>query len=241
MALSWQGVAVNGQDALALARSTKPHIILTDIRMPGMDGIELARVLQQELPATKIVLLTGYSEFSFAYSALQIGVAGFVLKPADPEGMVEAVLKAKKLIEDEEMREKNEGDLKRLIKETQLALRGSALPEQENAGSNQVIKEILEYIEQYYMENITLTHMGNHVHLSPVYLSRLMKKETGETFLDILTRVRISKAVELMKDPRIKTYEVAHRVGINDPRYFGQVFKKQFGITPLEFRKRQIG
>jgi two-component system response regulator YesN len=164
-----------------------------------------------------------------------------VLKPADPESMVEAVLKAKKLIEDEERREKNEGDLKRLVKETQLALRGSALPEQENAATNQMIKEILDYIERYYMENITLAHLGNHVHLSPVYLSRLMKKETGETFLDILTRVRILKAVELMKDPRIKTYEVARRVGINDPRYFGQVFKKQFGITPLEFRKRRIG
>ena len=84
--------------------------------------------------------------------------------------------------------------------------------------------------------DITLNDLSKEVYLNPNYLGRLIKKETGKNFSDILTEVRIEKAKELLKNTQIKTYEISERVGINDSRYFSQLFRKMTGMTPTEYR-----
>jgi two-component system response regulator YesN len=76
--------------------------------------------------------------------------------------------------------------------------------------------------------------------MNHIYLSRLIKKETGENFLEILTRIRLQKACEMLSDPDMKAYEVAEMVGIRDAGYFSQVFRKYFGMTPSEYREKLI-
>ena len=78
------------------------------------------------------------------------------------------------------------------------------------------------------------------VHLCPVYLSRLVKKETGNTFLEILTRVRMEQACNMLRDPNNKVYEIALAVGIKDSKYFSQIFKRYYGMTPIEFRQNLL-
>ncbi|NLY19402.1 MAG: helix-turn-helix domain-containing protein [Clostridiaceae bacterium] len=98
------------------------------------------------------------------------------------------------------------------------------------------VKRVDEYIRKYYHMDITLNDLSKEVYLNPNYLGRLIKKETGKNFSDILTEVRIEKAKELLKNTQIKTYEISERVGINDSRYFSQLFRKMTGMTPTEYR-----
>lgn len=87
--------AASGEEAMERIPAEKPHIVLTDIRMPGMDGIELAREVKALLPDTEIVILTGYDDFAYAQQALRQGVTDYLLKTSRPEEIIKAALKAK--------------------------------------------------------------------------------------------------------------------------------------------------
>lgn len=102
---------------------------------------------------------------------------------------------------------------------------------------NKTIDEILDYIDKFYMNDISLLTVSEYVYMNHIYVSRLIKKETGETFLDILTRMRMKKACELLVNSSSKIYEISNSVGIKDSGYFSQVFKKYQGVTPSEYRE----
>ncbi len=106
------------------------------------------------------------------------------------------------------------------------------------ASKNKAITGILDYIEKSYMNDISLLTLSEHIHMNHIYISRLIKRETGETFLDILTSRRMKKACELLQNPDMKTYEISTLVGIKDSGYFSQVFKKFSGSTPSEYREK---
>ena len=101
------------------------------------------------------------------------------------------------------------------------------------------VERILAYIDQNYDREITLQELAELVYMNPKYVSRLLKQETGENFSSLLTQIRIRRAMELMDSEECKVYEVARKVGINDSRYFSQMFKKHTGMTPLEYRYRR--
>ena len=96
--------AENGVEAFQKAIRTQPDILLSDIRMPGKDGIQLARELKEVLPSLRVILLTGYNETQYLQDALKIGVKDYLLKPAGVENIVESVLKVKKEIMSERSR-----------------------------------------------------------------------------------------------------------------------------------------
>ena len=100
-----------------------------------------------------------------------------------------------------------------------------------------VVEEATEYIQNYYMNNISLADLAERVHLNQSYLSDLFKRENGVSFKDYLTGVRIGKAKELLKNSNYKLAEIAVRTGYNDVKNFSKIFKKTIGITPMEFRK----
>lgn len=494
------GAASNGEEALHLAKAAKPQILLTDIRMPGMDGLALVEAIKGEVPDLKAILLTGYQDFAYAHSAIQLGAMGYVLKPSDPDEIINIVLKAKKQIEEEmearlekqqilqkvdrvmpavfnsflqdllfgritdrqviaekckefsqtfdnyvvmliefksdpkksnvesiskvkeeicstasafsksivldiqkstcciinELSSNEENvkdkllalameirntlksefdiyvsigisrcchsaadmhvafnqamnclkmrfslgkgaiihieDLKdsvqrqnlevlkmteeifeniktgnyrmvekttremlfrlskeqkaeeqiiksvcfdilvssyRILKEEktaesmdineqQLLSRLTACTDVEEleeyviqvlmgimdsicakvpSARNKIVLESIDYIEKFYMEDISLLTLSEHVHMNHIYISRLIKRETGETFLDILTNIRMKKASELLSNSDYKTYEISYKVGIKDSGYFSQVFKKYYGVTPSEYRE----
>lgn len=100
-----------------------------------------------------------------------------------------------------------------------------------------LVEKILEYIKKNYHNNISLNDLSRLVFMNPNYISRLIKQETGENYSEILTKIRIGKSKEFLKNIKYKTYEVAKMIGINDPRYFSQMFKRYTGLTPKEYRK----
>jgi two-component system response regulator YesN len=91
------GTALDGEEGLRVIRETKPDIVLTDIRMPRMDGLEMTQAILEFAPACKIIILSAYSEFSYAQQALRLGAMDFVKKPFSLDEIVNVVLKAKQL------------------------------------------------------------------------------------------------------------------------------------------------
>lgn len=106
------GEASDGELAYPMIQKTKPDILLTDIKMPFMDGLELSRLVRQELPETRIILLSGYDEFQYAKEAIEIGITEYLVKPVTSAQLVEALKKvAKKLLDDRQKREQEKGAL----------------------------------------------------------------------------------------------------------------------------------
>jgi two-component system response regulator YesN len=112
----------------------------------------------------------------------------------------------------------------------------SCVREKRSGRTGSVIDRIHRLIQERYAENLTIVEIAEGVFLSPTYVSLLFKQETGETLFEYLTKVRIEKAKELLRDPRNKFYEICHAVGYVDPSHFSKLFKKMTGFTPSAYR-----
>ena len=97
------------------------------------------------------------------------------------------------------------------------------------------VEEILSYIKNHYQEEISLTHIAEHVGLTPLYVSQLFKKEVGMNLMSYITRYRIQVAMELLKTGNYKVYEVSQLVGYQTVQYFSSCFKKDTGKKPSEY------
>jgi two-component system response regulator YesN len=117
----------------------------------------------------------------------------------------------------------------------QLTAMHEVMMQNERESHRSIIKKTIQYMEQE-CEHATLYSVAQKVYMTPTYLSSLFKLNTGKTFIDQLTDIRINKAKELLKNTHLKNYEVAEKVGYKDSRYFSQIFKKKVGLSPSEYR-----
>lgn len=218
--------ASNGQEALDLVRKEKPDLVISDIRMPKMSGIDMLRAMRAENNRTPVIFLTAYSEFEYAREALKLYAADYILKPFEDGELEAAVLQVKEKI-------------LRLHDETE-EKEPSLLPFDENSpGLSGYVKEAVHYMGLHYGDwEITVAQIAEEVGISEGHLSHCFKKETGYTVMAWLTRCRIQAAKKLLSDCRNKVYEVADQVGYKDIAYFSSTFKKITGITPSEYQNR---
>ena len=114
------------------------------------------------------------------------------------------------------------------------AARNITTKKEEKLGN--LVEDAKHYIMENYDRDISLDEVSGIVDVSPYYFTRLFKEETGETFLEFLTRIRMERAKELMKDPNISIKDICTQVGYSDPNYFSRIFKKAVGMTPTEYR-----
>ena len=206
--------AESAAEAMEKIRQEIPDIVLTDIMMPGMDGFELIEWIKTNSYNCEIIILTAYGTFEYARKALDFGVTGYLLKP-----IKEAELK--------ELLNKAIYNISQNIKQA----------DHVNAVNYSMpVRLACEYIEKNFQENINLNKISNYVSLSKNYFCNIFKKETGITIWDYLIRIRMEEAKKMLLETGQKTYEVSERVGYEDPSYFGRLFKKYTGFTPIEFR-----
>ena len=207
--------AESAHQAMDMIKSDIPDIILTDIMMPGMDGFELIEWIKANSYNCEVIILTAYGTFEYARKALDYGVTGYLLKPI------------------------NETELKELINKAVYNLnQNSKQADHINAVNYSLpVRLACEYIEKNFQENINLNKISNYVSLSKNYFCNIFKKETGITIWDYLIRIRMEEAKRMLLETEQKTYEISERVGYDDPSYFGRLFKKYTGFTPMEFRE----
>ena len=368
------GEAEDGEIALDMAQSVRPDIMLVDICMPFINGLELIERLNIILNDCIIIVITGHDEFSYAQKAVKLKVFDFLLKPVSKEQLHQTICKGKEVLLRTQKKneyvswakqqlEENSSYLKerflndwikgRLteaaveeqLKFFQLKLSGDVgmfvikiiekfnrdeLSEEWNkslllyavqnifeellqdwqpnlivrdkkdniiaitpvrpiaqwvefgpkieAIADKYLKQVIivgqkpikdglfsipvvyenlikelnekvnctpvvflakKYIDTYYYkEDLSLQEVANEHQISSTYLSKLLKRETGASFIDYLTQTRIKKAIEFIKDPTIKIYEIAEKVGYSSQHYFSTAFKKTLGVSPVEYRKR---
>lgn len=105
--------------------------------------------------------------------------------------------------------------------------------------NNKLIREIMQMMKDKMSENFTLKDIAQQFSFSPNYLGYLFKEETGKTFSEVLIQLRMEQAGKLLKDPKCKIYEIASQVGYRYLPYFSRQFKEAYGMTPMEYRKRE--
>ncbi|MDR0671852.1 MAG: helix-turn-helix domain-containing protein [Oscillospiraceae bacterium] len=349
------GEASDGELAYTLIKEKRPDVIITNIQMPLMDGLELSRLVRSEMPDIKIIILTGCSDFRCVQRALRLGVSEYLLTPAAGAVIVEALARIRKIIEREReqrdfldrchregavgraestnrapprpnravslstldagqidktlverfLRSGVRSEARALVEElfgkigrahaeslllrqylamdihfTVSAFVGRLGIDQEllrqrcgaidNIASelssvegtkrylshlltesvvlrdevsqrrcNALIREAQGYIEENYNSDISLNKVAKFVNVSPTHFSALFRQETGTTFIEHLTSVRMGKARELLCCTAMKASEVAYETGYHDPHYFSHLFKKVNGCTPRDFRYKR--
>jgi two-component system response regulator YesN len=222
------GTAYNGEAGLKLAEEVKPDIMITDINMPYMDGLEMIAALKKNHHTTKFIILSGYSDFKYAQRGIQIGIHNYVLKPVDE---IELENSIKEVIKDIEQERYNKDQLANM----QNPLYASHLQERHQTG---VIKDIQDYMVEHYASSLTLISIAEAFYINPSYLSQLFMKKTNTTFLQYLTNIRIKKAEDLLKKTDLKVYEISSQVGYKDPKYFSKIFERTNGSKPVDYRNQ---
>ena len=228
------GEAKNGVEGKAIIEELQPDISIVDVRMPKMDGITMIRELSKKVDC-QYIILSGYSEFEYAKQALKLGVKDYLLKPVDDDELLKSISSIAEYIREKKRTQR--------INEHYNQFDGSKIRffeehfiEKELTGKQQYVREAVEYIMKNYSKDINIKDAANYLAISEGYLSRLFKKEVGYTFIEYLTNYRIKKSIELLKDHKVKIYEVAYLVGFNDSAYFSTIFKKYVGISPIDFK-----
>ena len=213
------GQVENGKQALEFVKENKVDVILCDIIMPIMSGIELANLLSEHMPRIKVIFFSAHKDFEYAQKALEYGVKSYILKSANYNELVRVFSKIK-------------GEL------------GIESPDRKtvmenNLGYNEkIISIIKDYVEKNYRD-VTLEDLTKQVHMNPDYISKFFKKYTGKNFSDYLTEVRMIKAAELLEDVRYRTYEVSDMVGYSNSFNFTRAFKNYYNMSPRHYKNRK--
>lgn len=199
----------NGREAIEHVHAEPCELLLTDIKMPVMDGFELIEQIHLLYPKCVCVILSVCDDFATMQRALRLGVYDFLLKPVDEEGLLDMLERV----------------------EPKLTQRSKANCNNNFAG--QVSKYITKNLAN---PDLSLTMIAEKFHFTTNYLSTWFRANMGENFLRYVTRLRLEKACMLLQEG-LRVYETAERVGYTDPKYFIKVFKQSFGVTPDVFRR----
>ena len=194
--------ASNGRDALIKIKKEKPDLVVTDIKMPIMDGITLAKEIQRQYPTIKVIIITAFDEFSYAQDALRAGAVDFILKPLKRQEVKEA--------------------LKRVGMQFHIKVEEK----------RDIIEAVQEYLKEHFAESqLSLNSVAEKFYLNPSYLSRIFKERTGRTLTEYLNQIRIFHACNYLEAGGWKIYEIAEKVGIPNADYFGRCFRKIIGVS----------
>ena len=327
--------AKDGLSALNYIQNNSIDILITDIRMPNMDGLELIKNISLKKYDISVIILSGYDDFSYAQKAIQYGVTNYLLKPVRIEELEKSLKMINdkrsegilRILVDEKVKQRFEkehkedfdnivkdlifyehkfdilktlslsNDLFMLIKlnnypvamykrviikainkiirsvqdeleyelaflndterlmdisvsksyeeikekfDTFLSMLGEYLIRVNKENSGSIVYRLQQIVKKDYSnKNLTLNSIAQELKLTPNYLGRLFKEETGESFSDYLEELRMNNAIKLLKTSSSKkVYEVADECGYNDGQYFAKVFKKYTGYTPNNYRKK---
>ena len=326
------GEASDGEMALEMVRKLKPDIVITDIKMPFMNGLTFSKYVSEELPDTKIIIISGYDDFEYARQAVELHVDRFLLKPVTKADMISALENTRRRIEEERARiasrrqstpdapdmlelsgfdpmvlgsfiETGRAEdtdvfverfflslhgaeqsvlfknyllvsirirvanalqdigitgekLAELVPDFPMNCTGEELKRYLNSVLKRVIslrdsiqrkpgedlvEDALRYInENYCSDEISLNTAARAINVSSNYLSTIFSQKVGDSFIEYLTKKRMQRARQLLRETDMRSGEIALAVGYKDPRYFSYVFKKTQNCTPSEYRTQEM-
>ena len=301
--------AKDGDEALELFKEQKFELVISDIRMPKVDGIELIKELKSISPDTITLLLTDYAEFSFAKEAIQYGVIDYLVKPVEKDSIFKVLVKAREILDQRKTQltfyypdkhvfdagkkiclgdskgmeeiiaieetikvrtrensantdmllEKLEKDIKELLIEEHSWLKYFLGKKYENKldtwllyvieeldefpavnSKNQYVRKIARHLLENIELEISMNDLADKLYLSKNYIGELFKQETGTSIAEFVNKAKVNRAAVLLLETDLKWYEIALKLGFNNIEYFTKIFKKIMGVTPQNYRLRNI-
>lgn len=211
------GVFADAFSMLNSLNTLAADVLITDIKMPVINGLELISKIREKNQDIKIIILSGYGNFTYAQEAIKLGVYRYLLKPTNPKELLSAL---------NELAFQNH-----TINTVQ-----SSAPDDLKTVKNIIIQQAVNYIEINYNKKISLKKTAEYLHISPNYFCELFKKFLNKNFIDYVNEYRIEKSKTFLKDISLTVHDISRLVGYSDSRYFCSIFKKKNGITPTEYR-----
>jgi YesN/AraC family two-component response regulator len=216
------GTFADAQRALSYLYEHEVDVVITDIQMPGMQGLDMIQRIRKVNREIPVIIISGYSRFDYAQRAIELGVRKYLTKPTSPSEISQVL-------------EQIESELAQRVQSMQTQFEhGRDGPEI----TNLLILRAIEHIEKNYVNKLTLKDVAGALYISPNYLSELFKKITGSNFTDYLLDLRMEKSRIYLADVTYKIKDVSVLVGFSDARYFSNTFRKKFGMTPLDYRNK---
>ncbi len=211
------------EEAMRLATKHKPHVLFTDISMPGISGLDLAVQLSAAQPGIPfIVFISAYDSFNYAQTAIRLNAFDYLLKPVTEQTLLDVLHKIRSQLE--------AGDATL-----------ESVPDVTPAGAFEQMKHIVDEIkrdmEAKYNNPLNLNDYAEKYMYNYSHLSQMFKLYSGQSFIDFLTELRIRKAEELIRTTSLPISEISERVGYSDFSYFSRIFKKKRAVSPNEIRK----
>ena len=242
--------AVNGAEALETFKREKSQIVVMDISMPEMNGVEAAERIRSLDEDCIIIFLTAYDEFSYAKRAIVIRALDYLLKPCEEDELV-AVMEEAMRLTDKRLNVSGvpspgvpspgvpspdipSSDIRR-------EEHAEAMPRDDGDGRlAQVAETIREYIRNNYMKEISMQDAARMMNYSDAYFCKLFKQCFDQNFTTYLTHFRMNEAKRLLQNQEMNVKDVSALVGYSDSNYFSKVFKRITGMIPSEFRDSQF-
>lgn len=201
--------ASDGREAVREAERRRPDLVLMDINLPLMDGLEAMREIRRTNKETRFIMISAYSSYEYLRDAMRNSAIDYILKPYSPQTLYEA--------------------LNRVLADFK--------PGEELYGNLRVIGQVKKLLEEEYGKNWSLEEIASRVNMNKSYLGRIFRDETGMTVMNYLRAVRLKRAKELLL-LGMSVNEAAGEVGFEDASYFGRIFKQETGISPVHYRQK---
>lgn len=224
------GTFEDGAEALDELELLKPDLIISDIMMPVMTGLDLLIQVREKEMDCKFVMLTCMTDFELAQQALEYGASGYLLKLS----LVPAVLT--KMLEKVSKELSAQYKVKRLAYLTDGDKQTFAPESRGTLTDHHVVNGMIQYMIEHYSEDITLNHLAKKVNMDASYVSDLFKKKTGQTITQFLQRIRVEASIRYLIDTRLTIQQIADKCGFANDNYYIKVFKQWTGKTPGKFR-----
>jgi len=219
--------ATNGYEALEQFDEYRPDIVLLDINMPKLNGLEFAEKIKTMNENVLIAVITGYDYYEYAVTALKIGIDDYILKPVSKSDIQELL---SKLVNKLKLR---------LKKEEVNSLVEGIIEKNKITGEHNYKDKIMKIIEENASDpSFSLPILAKKLNISTGYCSSLFKDLFGISFKEYVIRERLETAKILLLSSDLKIYEISTKVGFDDPNYFSTSFKKRYAISPNQFKER---
>lgn len=197
-------------EALEVLRERTVDLLLTDVCMPGKDGLELIEECRAIQPELYVVMISSFAEFDYARRAMQSGAREYLLKPIKPSDVHQVLT-------------------------TFLHWKSTSEPGTVAVDKNAA--RVMQLLEEHLVEGITIAELADAVHMNASYLCTLFKKTYGVTIADQMNTLQRERACQLLATSDLSMGEIAYQTGSRTASNFAQWFRKSVGMTPGEYRR----